>query len=189
MPELNRACTERCEQDVLDCISKCTTDDSICLSHCIRQNTECNNGIKTRTIIETKTRIFRLSLWPKLSRWLRWLSKSCLRMSGYYQNHRWKDMTSNLKCRFRNGFENGQTWDTFVRSSLTQTKMTFSKKLQVVENNAEWLRCMDYNSSRLGKCIYECENDKQCEDECVDSFKILQKDCPCEVSSWRCILN
>ena len=86
------------------------------------------------------------------------------------------------------GFENGQTRDTCVRSSLTKTKMTVSKKLQVVENNAEWLRCMDYNSSRLGKCIYECENDKQCEDECVDSFKILQKDCPCEVSSWRCIL-
>ena len=60
--------------------------------------------------------------------------------------------------------------------------------LKVVENNAEWLRCMDYNSSRLGKCIYECEEDKQCEDECVNSFKILQKDCPCEVGSCHAIL-
>ena len=33
----------------------------------------------------------------------------------------------------------------------------------------------------MGRCIYACNNEEACEDQCVDQFKTRQFDCPCEV--------
>ena len=33
----------------------------------------------------------------------------------------------------------------------------------------------------LARCIYNCEDNDDCEDACVDQFKGRTADCPCEV--------
>ena len=45
---------------------------------------------------------------------------------------------------------------------------------------------MDKNGSKLGRCIYACNNNDTCEDQCVDLFKFRQFDCPCEV---QCLIT
>jgi len=50
----------------------------------------------------------------------------------------------------------------------------------VVEENPDWNRCIDDNSLKLGRCVYNCENNEQCEDDCLDRFKTRQLNCPCE---------
>ena len=52
---------------------------------------------------------------------------------------------------------------------------------QEKETNADWNDCIDDNGSKLGRCIYSCNNNDTCEDQCVDQFKTRQFDCPCEV--------
>ena len=52
---------------------------------------------------------------------------------------------------------------------------------KVVEENQDWNRCIDDNSLTLGRCVYKCDNDDQCEDDCLTGFKIRQLNCPCEV--------
>ena len=51
----------------------------------------------------------------------------------------------------------------------------------MVENNQNWNRCIDDNSLTLGRCVYHCQNNEQCEDDCLARFKTRQLDCPCEV--------
>ena len=51
----------------------------------------------------------------------------------------------------------------------------------MVEENQEWNRCIDENSLTLGRCVYDCQNNEQCEDDCLARFKTRQLDCPCEV--------
>ena len=53
--------------------------------------------------------------------------------------------------------------------------------IKVVEENQDWNRCIDDNSLTLGRCVYNCENNEQCEDDCLARFKTRQLDCPCEV--------
>ena len=53
--------------------------------------------------------------------------------------------------------------------------------IKVIEENHEWNRCIDDNSLALGRCVYDCENNVQCEDDCLARFKTRQLDCPCEV--------
>ena len=53
--------------------------------------------------------------------------------------------------------------------------------IKVVEQNEDWNRCIDDNSLTLGRCVYNCQNNEQCEDDCVARFKTRQLDCPCEV--------
>ena len=36
------------------------------------------------------------------------------------------------------------------------------------------------NICSLGRCVYNCQNDQNCEASCVSNFKTNQKDCPCE---------
>ena len=47
--------------------------------------------------------------------------------------------------------------------------------------NVNWNVCIDENGSKLGRCIYACNNNDDCEDQCVEQFKTRQYDCPCEV--------
>ena len=44
VPDLNVACTDRCEIISVECISNCPNDDSVCWSQCFRKNTVCING-------------------------------------------------------------------------------------------------------------------------------------------------
>ena len=41
VPDLNVACTDRCELNSLDCFARCNANDSACWSQCLRENTEC----------------------------------------------------------------------------------------------------------------------------------------------------
>ena len=41
---------------------------------------------------------------------------------------------------------------------------------------------MDVNGMSLARCIYNCEENGDCENECVAQFKGHTADCPCEVS-------
>ena len=54
--------------------------------------------------------------------------------------------------------------------------------LQEKESNGDWNICIDENGSKLGRCIYACNNNDACEDQCVEQFKTRQNDCPCEVN-------
>ena len=45
----------------------------------------------------------------------------------------------------------------------------------------DWNRCIDSNGISLGRCIYDCKNDQDCEMECLADFKSMQDKCPCEV--------
>ena len=57
----------------------------------------------------------------------------------------------------------------------------FNVNIKVVEENQDWNRCIDDNSLTLGRCVYNCENNEQCENDCLARFKTRQLDCPCEV--------
>ena len=61
-----------------------------------------------------------------------------------------------------------------LRSGLTHF-------IKVVEENQDWNRCIDDNSLALGRCVYNCTNNEQCEDDCLARFKTRQLNCPCEV--------
>ena len=53
---------------------------------------------------------------------------------------------------------------------------------KVVEENPDWNRCIDDNSLKLGRCVHACNDNKECEDDCLSRFKTRQLNCPCEVS-------
>ena len=53
---------------------------------------------------------------------------------------------------------------------------------QDVNENANWNQCLDVNGASLARCIYNCNDNGDCEDECVSQFKGRTQDCPCEVS-------
>ena len=53
--------------------------------------------------------------------------------------------------------------------------------IKVVEQNEDWNRCIDDNSLTLGRCVYNCQDSDQCENDCLVRFKTRQLDCPCEV--------
>ena len=53
--------------------------------------------------------------------------------------------------------------------------------IKVVEQNEDWNRCIDDNSLTLGRCVYNCQDNDQCENDCLARFKTKQLDCPCEV--------
>ena len=54
---------------------------------------------------------------------------------------------------------------------------------QDVTENSNWNKCLDVNGMSLARCIYNCADNGDCEDACVEQFKIRTEDCPCEVSS------
>ena len=54
--------------------------------------------------------------------------------------------------------------------------------IQVKESNDDWNTCLDENSLQLGRCVYACNGDSNCEADCSDDFRQRQLDCPCEVN-------
>ena len=44
VPELNMICTDKCEDDQLECIIECESDVN-CVSQCIRDGTKCIQGM------------------------------------------------------------------------------------------------------------------------------------------------
>ena len=57
----------------------------------------------------------------------------------------------------------------------------FIFSVQDVTENANWNKCLDVNGMSLARCIYNCEDNGDCENECVAQFKGRTADCPCEV--------
>ena len=53
--------------------------------------------------------------------------------------------------------------------------------VQDVTENANWNKCLDVNGMSLARCIYNCDNYGDCENDCVAQFKARTKNCPCEV--------
>ena len=56
---------------------------------------------------------------------------------------------------------------------------------QDVTENANWNKCLDVNGASLARCIYNCKDDGDCENECVSQFKGRTTTCPCEVCGIR----
>ena len=50
-----------------------------------------------------------------------------------------------------------------------------------VTENPNWNKCLDVNGASLARCIYNCGDNGDCEAACVEQFKTLTDDCPCEV--------
>ena len=50
-----------------------------------------------------------------------------------------------------------------------------------VETNTDWNECTDKNGATLGRCVYACQGNEDCEMDCITSFKNRQTHCPCEV--------
>ena len=53
-----------------------------------------------------------------------------------------------------------------------------------LETNQDWNIRIDENGATLGRCVYACDGNESCETDCLDSFKIRQTNCPCEVPSY-----
>ena len=59
---------------------------------------------------------------------------------------------------------------------------SITNESQVKETNVDWNTCLDDNSLQLGRCVYACNGDRNCEADCNDDFRQRQLDCPCEVN-------
>ena len=69
-----------------------------------------------------------------------------------------------------------------VSSLSTISESVLTVVFQDVTENANWNQCLDVNGASLARCIYNCNDNGGCEDECVSQFKGRTADCPCEVS-------
>ena len=56
---------------------------------------------------------------------------------------------------------------------------------QDVTENENWNNCLDVNGMSLARCIYNCEDNGDCENDCVAQFKGRTANCPCEVRGIR----
>ena len=50
-----------------------------------------------------------------------------------------------------------------------------------MEYNPDWNDCIDENSLKLGRCVYECKGNEFCQLNCAETFDTRQLECPCEV--------
>ena len=67
---------------------------------------------------------------------------------------------------------------------LNPCNKALTSLIQDVEENFNWNKCLDQNGMTLGRCIYSCEDNSECEAACVEQFKTRTEDCPCEVSGF-----
>ena len=66
----------------------------------------------------------------------------------------------------------------FLKIFLAENSTT---EFQDVNENADWNKCLDINGMSLARCIYNCEDNADCETDCVAQFKGRTANCPCEV--------
>ena len=52
-----------------------------------------------------------------------------------------------------------------------------------MKENEEWNRCRRINGDIWTLCIYDCNDNKSCEDQCTTDYKTQMEQCPCEVHS------
>ena len=52
------------------------------------------------------------------------------------------------------------------------------------QNKENLETCKNEKSIDLGQCIIDCRNDQDCENTCVDHFKIEYQACPCQVGHF-----
>ena len=85
--DLNGVCHETCIEEALECIMSCDSTDSTCISACLRAEDTCvtSKTSDIKIIIQALDEplwykknyifkiLFRLPLWHRLSKWLRWL--------------------------------------------------------------------------------------------------------------------
>ena len=53
--------------------------------------------------------------------------------------------------------------------------------IKVKETNENWKKCLEENSLEVGRCLYGCQGNTDCESDCNDDFRARQLECPCEV--------
>ena len=68
----------------------------------------------------------------------------------------------------------------YIPNNILSSQITLIFKER--ESNEEWNRCLDSNSLILGRCVYGCDGNEECKDQCVAEFEERQLNCPCEVS-------
>ena len=68
-----------------------------------------------------------------------------------------------------------------MHSQLFQNHL--NSPFQDVTENSNWNKCLDVNGMSLARCIYNCEDNGDCEGACVAQFKGNTADCPCEVGT------
>ena len=73
---------------------------------------------------------------------------------------------------------------TFSFGTQIPVEKVLTTVIQAVEENPNWNKCLDQNGMTLGRCIYSCEDNEECESACVQQFKTRTEDCPCEVSGF-----
>ena len=71
-------------------------------------------------------------------------------------------------------------YDSFINGRL-QTTFLIQNFVQAKEINEDWNKCLEENSSVLGRCIYACNGNRNCDADCSDQFRERQLECPCEV--------
>ena len=65
------------------------------------------------------------------------------------------------------------------------SKIDLGKILKFVQDknqNDDWNECIDGNGMSLGRCVNQCDENADCEQDCLNQFKMKQRSCPCEVS-------
>ena len=71
--------------------------------------------------------------------------------------------------------------------------MNHNQDLTAVTENANWKKCFNINGNFLAVCIYNCEDNGDCEKACISQFKQDTADCPCEVGQiiyyWHRIIG
>ena len=65
-----------------------------------------------------------------------------------------------------------------THKSVTHIIWLFQEK----ETNEDWNACFGENSLEMGRCVYACNGDRNCEANCNDDFRQRQLECPCEVN-------
>ena len=150
---MNLACTERCEQSLLECFVGCGNDMN-CVSDCIREETKCIQG--------KSLQIFKIGFW---------IFKHILDCPCEIGCLDGCDDCDNAVCQCE------------VRYSMITDGC--NPIIKDLETNQDWNICIDDNGATLGRCIYACDGNKSCEDNCLDGFKSRQANCPCEVPFER----
>ena len=71
----------------------------------------------------------------------------------------------------------------FVSARLVTSHSEYNLRtiFQDVTENVNWNKCLDDIGMSLGRCIYKCQNNSDCENDCVFEFKVNTANCPCEV--------